>query len=333
MAENLKDNLSSDYILAAQILRDRTVRTVLVYVEADEDVSFWRHVLHPYQTENLKFRITTPTRKGKHEAIGVGRSLLEWSVGSNLIVCVDSDYDYLLQGATEQSKKVVGNPYIFHTYAYSIENFLCYSNSLHPVVVQATKRDEELVDFNALMVEYSRIIYPLLLWSIYFYRAADTASFPIREFSECIRIGGTIDIDSNCRKNLMLVAQLVMNALNALNEKFPEGIKAMHQLGIDLSELGLTEDNAYLFVHGHTLKDGVVLPLLSKVCRELSNKKYSDIKNLEGNEEVRRQEHKAYKNITYSIDSVLHANTGYTNCILYSRIHHDVVAYINSLTP
>ena len=34
-----------------------------------------------------------------------------------MIACVDSDYDYLLQGATHTSRYIINNKYVFHTYA------------------------------------------------------------------------------------------------------------------------------------------------------------------------------------------------------------------------
>ncbi|MGN0036877.1 MAG: DUF4435 domain-containing protein, partial [Bacteroidaceae bacterium] len=34
-----------------------------------------------------------------------------------------SDYDYLLQGTTRLSRRILYNPYILHTYTYAIENY------------------------------------------------------------------------------------------------------------------------------------------------------------------------------------------------------------------
>lgn len=42
-------------------------------------------------------------------------------LGRSLIACVDSDYDFLLQGATNTSRKINRNRYIFQTYTYAIE--------------------------------------------------------------------------------------------------------------------------------------------------------------------------------------------------------------------
>ena len=57
-------------------------------------------------------------------------------LGRSLIACVDSDYDFLLQGATNTSRKINRSRYIFQTYTYAIENYHCFAESLHEVCVQ-----------------------------------------------------------------------------------------------------------------------------------------------------------------------------------------------------
>lgn len=87
--------------------------------------------------------------------------------GPNLLLCMDSDFDYLFNGNTEQSRLVNESPYVFHTYAYATENYLCHPPSLHRVCAKATKNDTLIFDFEAFLKEYSRIIHPLFLWYAY----------------------------------------------------------------------------------------------------------------------------------------------------------------------
>ena len=58
-----------------------------------------------------------------------------------MLLCVDSDFDFLFNGATEQSRLIRDSRYMFHTYTYATENYLCYAPSLHNVCVKATKID------------------------------------------------------------------------------------------------------------------------------------------------------------------------------------------------
>lgn len=76
-------------------------------------------------------------------------------LGRSLIACVDSDYDFLLQGATNTSRKINRNRYIFQTYTYAIENYHCFAESLHEVCVQATLNDRSILDFNFYLKKYS----------------------------------------------------------------------------------------------------------------------------------------------------------------------------------
>lgn len=103
-----------------------------------------------------------PTRnqhldRGKKAAIS---SMLK-GVGRDMIACVDADYDYLRQGSTESSQQMLENPYIFHTYAYAIENFQCYARGLHETCVMVTLNDRRIFDFERFLESYSRTIWPL----------------------------------------------------------------------------------------------------------------------------------------------------------------------------
>lgn len=68
-------------------------------------------------------------------------------LGENMIACVDSDYDYLLQGRTQTSRYIINCSYVLQTYAYAIENYHCYAEGLHEVCVMATLNDHMLIDF------------------------------------------------------------------------------------------------------------------------------------------------------------------------------------------
>ena len=127
-------------------------RLVKVYVEGYEDVAFWRGIFDHFQNPYLRFEISVPNRadlpKGKKVLMGmIPRSSEE------LILCVDSDFDFLFADRTEQSREVNAARYMFHTYAYATENFLCYAPSLHNVCVKATKNDTRIFDFVRFMHE------------------------------------------------------------------------------------------------------------------------------------------------------------------------------------
>ena len=109
-------------------------------------------------------------------------------VGKNMIACVDADYDYLGQGATKQSDVILSSPYIFHTYAYAIENMQCYAPSLHDVCVAATLNDQAGFDFRRFLADFSVAIFPLFVWNIWSYRTGATPHFTISDFLHTIEM-------------------------------------------------------------------------------------------------------------------------------------------------
>ena len=128
---------------------------------------FWRSVLQDFETERIKFEVMLPSRrnlsKGKKAAL---MNRLGPSLGEYMIACVDADYDYLMQGATQVSRTLLSSPFIFHTYAYAIENYQCYAPALHTACVMSTLNDRDILSFEAFLEEYSRIVWPLFVWSI-----------------------------------------------------------------------------------------------------------------------------------------------------------------------
>ena len=99
MGKRLSDNLSSLYIGAANRLKPKKARRKIVaYVESYDDVSFWRTLLGEFEDDTRYFEVMLPSKttlaKGKKSVL---MNELGSQLGQNMIACVDSDYDYLLQ--------------------------------------------------------------------------------------------------------------------------------------------------------------------------------------------------------------------------------------------
>jgi len=172
MSKRLKENLSSLYFGAANRLRPKRSRMKIVaYVESYDDVLFWRSFLSEYEDETRYFQVMLPSQsslaKGKKTVL---MNQLGPQLGANMIACVDSDYDYLIQGATNTSRQINESPYVMQTYVYAIENYQCYAEGLHEVCVMTTLNDNQIIDFPEFLKMYSQIAYPLFLWSVWLYK-------------------------------------------------------------------------------------------------------------------------------------------------------------------
>ena len=301
-------------------------RLVRVYVEGYEDVAFWRGIFDHFQNPYMRFEISVPNRadlpKGKKVLMGmIPRS------SDELILCVDSDFDFLFADRTEQSREVNNARYMFHTYAYATENFLCYAPSLHNICVKATKNDTRIFDFVRFMHEYSCTIYPLFLWYAYSAQLSSENVFPLIDFKSAVRIG-YLDLADNGEKTLEWLRRNVAKREEMLRRRNPKMIEPMKEFEEQLKGRGLTPENAYLFMHGHTLMDNVVMILLNSVCEKLRAMSIAKITASKKQGVALKNEMANYTNSLRSIRDVLLDNENYTKCPLYKRLQRDIEKYI-----
>ena len=330
MATSLKHNLTSAYFNAANKLYPKKARRrIVAYVESYDDVAFWRTLLAEFETDEYYFQVMLPSAtslaKGKKMVLMNTPNTTE--LGKSLIACVDSDYDFLLQGKTSVSHKINSSPYIFQTYAYAIENFHCYAESLHEVCVQATLNDRMLIDFPAFLKRYSQIVYPLFLWNVWFYRQRDTYTFPMYDFNACTRLQ-EVNVH-HPERTLEPVQRAVAKKLSEMRRRFPRNIKSVEALGVELEKLGLNPDTTYLYIQGHHLMDGVVMKLLIPVCTVLRREREQEIKRLAAHNEQFHNELTSYENSQTNVSLMLKKNSGYKNLYLYQWLKEDIGDFLN----
>ncbi len=325
MPHSLRHNLTSAYLDAARRLSPRQKRRrIVAYVESYDDVAFWRTLLSEFETDECYFQVMLPSQdslsKGKKTVLL--NTLNADELGSSLIACVDSDYDFLMQGATAQSRRINGNPFVLQTYAYAIENYLCYAESLHEVCVQSTLNDRQLLNFPEFMLRYSHVAYPLFLWNIWFYRHHDNTTFPMYEFNRCTCLQDvSLTHPYRCLEDM---SRRVDAKLAELHARFPQDVEQVTALGEELEPLGLTPDTTYLYIQGHHLMDGVVMKLLNPVCTQLRREREKEIRRLAVHDEQLRNELTGYENSLAAVQLMLRKNDGYKGLFLYQWMREDV---------
>jgi hypothetical protein len=324
MGKRLSDNLNSLYIGAANSLRPKQARRrIIAYVESYDDVAFWRTVLGSFEDAQTRFEVMLPSRsslsKGKKMAL---MNDLGCRLGQNMIACVDSDYDYLLQGATQTSRTLNESPYVLQTYAYAIENFQCYAPALHEVCVQATLNDRPVIDFPAFLRLYSEIVYPLFVWNIWFYRRHQLREFSMTDFCSVTRLE-QISV-YHPERALEGIRRKVNRRLSELEHLHPEGLLDVERLKEELRQLGVYPSNTYLFIQGHHLMDSVVIKLLTPVCVLLRREREDEIKQLAEHDMQLNNELTAYQHRQSSVEEIIHRHTGYKDSELYKKIETDI---------
>lgn len=329
MGKKLKDNLSSRYFEAANKMKSQNARRrIAAYVESYDDIFFWRSVLSDFEDDTRYFQVMLPSRlqhleRGKKAVL---MNLLMDKVGRDMIACVDADYDYLMQGATEMSKQVTTNPYVFHTYAYAIENLQCYAPSLYETSVMVTLNDHHIFDMEAYLRDYSQAIFPLFVWSIWFYRTPNYGEFTIMDFLRVIEPGHFTM--AKAEDMVARVRRKVGKRINQLQQKYPNNKDNYLQVKEDIKRLGVTPDTTYLYIQGHHLFDKVVVPMLNKVCMQLIREREVEISQQSVHGTQQRNELSSYRNSIEAIPSMLKKNTRYKQSEPVARIQADLQRYL-----
>ena len=156
----LENNVFTIKLQTQQFFRRNGLDGLVVRVEGQTDEAFWRPLIEAaLPNKSLQFFPyfdEANTTTGKHDVvkyIGFG--------DKQLIFCIDSDADYLLENPILQI------PFVFHTYADAIENYWCYADGLADVFKRTTDSEGISFDFVQFFETYSQIVYPYLLCALF----------------------------------------------------------------------------------------------------------------------------------------------------------------------
>lgn len=332
MSKRLKDNITSGYFEAANRLTSKKAkRRIVAYVESYDDIFFWRTVLTRYEDDTRYFEVMLPSKgtlqRGKKSVL---MNFITENTGRDMIACVDADYDYLMQGCTPTSKRILDSPYVFHTYVYAIENYQCYAPALHDVCVMVTLNDHAIFDFADYLRQYSVACFPLFVWSVWAYRTGNYTHFSLSDFAKVIDPGGFNVFDP--QPSIDNLRRKVSRRINTLQQRFPKAKNSYLALKKELVELGVTPETTYLYIQGHHIFDTVVAPIITKVCNRLRQEREREIHVTAAHHTQMRNELSCYENSIEDVRSMLKKNVGYIVSPQFRRLQEDVERFLNSGT-
>ena len=153
------DNSISEYLIehinAFTIFSDYDL---VVFIENEEDKKFWSFIFRKALLDKrIGFNSYSKTgSQGKIEILKYADFLNKHN--GKALICVDSDFDYIT------NHPLNSNPYIFQTYTYSVESYICCAKSLNYLLKECMLIDN--FDFEIFLTKYSGIIFELLLLDI-----------------------------------------------------------------------------------------------------------------------------------------------------------------------
>lgn len=138
-------------------------------------------------------------------------------------------------------------------------------------------------------------------------------------------------MEGNGAETLAWLERQVQRRLRSLRGQHPDIERQFPAFIEMLGKRGVTPENTYLFMQGHTLMDNVVMPVLEAVCDKL---RYMSISRINGSD--RRgvslvNEQSNYNNALQDVRSALSFNENYKECFLYKKLKHDIERYLDAL--
>lgn len=222
-----------------------------IHIENKNDEVFWGKVLR-YAYPRAKFRLISSSRNvGGNMTSGCTQCLqYKEFLDEHFWIAIDSDYRYL-----NQEPEIDAHNYILQTYTYSFENHFCYAENLNEVVRECCG-GELTFDFVQFMTEYSRLVYPLLVWQLYL-QGASSDAFPQNVFHRMLSLPvGPAVIHRNGASVLAVLKDRARKLRLHLEQLYPEADPTWYEARCH--DLGVNKANAYLYVRGHQLYDLVV---------------------------------------------------------------------------
>ena len=331
MGKRLTENLSSLYIGAANRLKPKKARNrIVAYVESYDDVAFWRSIFSDFEDDTCYFEVMLPSNKslckGKKSVL---MNKLGSRLGQNMVACVDSDYDYLLQGVTSTSRQINSSAYVFQTYAYAIENYQCYAGSLHEACTMATLNDRSLVDLVGFMTLYSQIAYPLFIWSVWFYRQRNLSEFSLTDFNAYVRLDHVSVRQPE--DALMAMDRRVKNKLRELEKRHPRALEEIEAMKSEFAYLGVYPENTYMFIQGHHIMESVTMKILTPVCNALRREREEEIKRLAEHQVQFRTELTCYERSLLPVDVVLKKQDGFKDSPVFKKLEKDIREFLKRI--
>ena len=243
---------------ANEALINRTVATV--HLENMNDEFFWAPILKDIKPGEYNF---VGYSKNEHgiDTSGCAQCLkFKGFLSKKFFVCMDSDYRLLGMGDA-----VSVNDFFAQTHTYSWENHLCYAEALQNRLVKALEGRTPFVelDFKAFVDKLSKAVFPIVIQFLSM-RRAGRDDFTTGMFNDLFELRLE---DADYLNN----GDGIIGKLNAKFATLQSNLSPAYEVNLTQETVyygakGLTEENAYLRMRGHTLYN-FVKRVGSHVCK------------------------------------------------------------------
>lgn len=221
-----------------------------IHLENKNDEVFWGKVLKKIYPDK-KFRFISSSRSVSGNITCGCTQCLQYKdfLSERFWIAIDSDYRYL-----NQQRDIDANHFILQTYTYSFENHFCFADNVNRAETETC--GSLVIDFRRFLLDYSHIVYPLMVWQLYLQGISQEA-FPQKVFHRMLNLTlGAKATENNGASVLLQLKERARKMETHFRHQYPDADPTWYEARCQ--DLGVHRDNCYLFVRGHQLYDLIV---------------------------------------------------------------------------
>mgnify|MGYP004442721003 FL=1 len=230
-------------------------------VEDVVDITFWQKLLCPV-IKGKKVKFFPFVRYGGRRITGKSYIMSHRSQANpSYILCVDSDFDYLLDREDFDAEH-----YILQTYTYSWENHHCWHQALQKAWLPWQQRVE--FDFSVFIQALSHTIYDALVLLLTKKRLGHRGLTldALCNILDRIQPNRTVALSNNGEGIISSVRGTLQTTLEPIAMEAEDEIQTTVR---SLSEKGIDRDNIYLYMQGHS-----VYSLICRIGKAIMNESF-----------------------------------------------------------
>ena len=312
---------------------------IIAYVEGQDDKNFWREIFNRYSPVEVKPKTNKGSADGKE---AVWKNI--HNTGKDIIICIDSDLNYLLPNNSEKANFMNNHICVFQTYAYTVENYRCYAQSLNELCKRISRNypenEENEFDFEDFFTKFSLKIYEPFTYFLYFKFLKDESTIESIDFENLIKIDKSKlkrvkDIIGLKEVLDEMLEEMEMNLIQKVID-FEIDVR-LKNLQIELeNEREIKRSKTYLFICGHLLLRYITKPIVKKVLDIYSQEERNKIKIKYKNDPIQLGKRlNEYQKLLeqVEIEDILKLNNDFHDCYLIDKIKKDINIFINKYHP
>lgn len=291
---SLKGAANSNFVSKTRFFTNEPdVERIKVFVEGDDDVSYWEQVFKQYvDKKNLRFEVTTNKMSADTESEANGKACLlnMAGLGFNKIICVDADLDLLVDDYSEFSQSIRDSRYIISTTYYSIENILMNESFHASLLCKLGLRPDEEAYHNMLSNISTWFYEPFLLLLSNAKRPDAERGYWFGNFASDLN-----KVSMNEWAQIGAVPDVVLNRPNL--HPTPEDKMEKDFMEERIHELGFSKDDCWKLMRGHSLVDIVYFKWVNSLFNSYVSRQIENFKHEHTPEEVSRYKKELYQSL------------------------------------